>query len=110
MFYFARDKTHQIQRTTIHTIYCIVQSIIDNNLLLEIMEFREEIEQASSAENPDEKLDPLLISCQSTHAELCEQLASAFREDMMDEAKVLTAKLKYWSRVEEMILEQISVS
>ena len=81
-----------------------LQSIIDNILLLEIMEVREKIENASS----DEELRPFLQSCQVKQKELCEQLAASFREDRIDDAKVLTAKLQYWNRIEETIMDKIS--
>ena len=83
---------------------CCGKSIINNKLLLEIMEVREEIEDASC----DKELRPLLQSCQVKQNELCEQLAAAFREERIDEAKYLTAQLQYWYRVEETIMDKIS--
>lgn len=69
------------------------------------MEAREEIESATS----DDKLRPLLQSCQKQQSELCQELAKAFREERIDDAKYLTAKLQYWKRIEETIMDKISV-
>jgi len=79
-------------------------SIVDNNLLLEIMEVREEIEHVSS----DDELKPILQSCQKQQSEICQELANAFREKRMNDARSETAKLQYWNRIEETILEKMS--
>mmetsp|Transcript_301 Transcript_301/g.465 ORF Transcript_301/g.465 Transcript_301/m.465 type:complete len:217 (+) Transcript_301:135-785(+) len=79
-------------------------SIIDNNLLTEIMEVREEIEDASS----DNELRALLLTCHERQSKLYEKLVSAFREERIEDAKSDTAKLQYWNRVEETIKEKIS--
>ncbi|KAL7541625.1 hypothetical protein ACHAXR_012187 [Thalassiosira sp. AJA248-18] len=79
-------------------------SIVDNSLLLEIMEAREEVDDSSS----DDELRPLLKSCQEHQSELCQELAKAFREERIDDAKYLTAKLQYWNRIEETILDKIT--
>ncbi|KAL3795449.1 hypothetical protein HJC23_000807 [Cyclotella cryptica] len=80
-------------------------SIIKPHSLLEIMEMREAIEHASN----DEQLKPLLQTCQSKQAEVIDDLAVAFREKNVKDAKYLTASLQYWSRIEERILEKITV-
>ena len=71
---------------------------------MEVMEIREEIEHASS----DDELRPILKSCQEKQSDLCLELAEAFREERIDDAKALTATLQYWNRIEETILEKIS--
>ena len=79
------------------------QSIIDHNLLFEVMEIREEIEDASS----DEELRPILQSSLAKKDELIDELAGAFREENIDDAKRITAKLQYWARIEETIVEKM---
>jgi len=79
-------------------------SIVDSELLLEIMEVREHVDCASS----DDELRPLLKSCQKQNSELCEELAKSFQEDRLDDAKYQAAKLQYWNRIEETIMEKIS--
>ena len=76
------------------------QSIIDHALLFEVMEIREQIEDASS----DEELRPILQSSLKKKDELINQLAEAFREGRIDDAKRITAKLQYWARIEETIV------
>ena len=71
---------------------------------MEVMEIREEIEHASS----DEELRPILKACQKSQAELCDELAIAFREERIDDAKSLTAKLQYWNRIEETIIDKMT--
>lgn len=71
---------------------------------MEIMEAREEVENASS----DSELRPLLRSCQIRQSELFRDLEKSFAANRMDDAKIQTAKLQYWKRIEETIMEQIS--
>ena len=68
------------------------------------MAAREEVENASS----DSELRPLLQSCQIRQSELCRDLEQSFGANHMDDAKIQTAKLQYWKRIEETIMEQIS--
>ncbi|KAL9188665.1 hypothetical protein ACHAXT_007043 [Thalassiosira profunda] len=79
-------------------------AIVDGSLLMEVMEIREAIEDAST----DEELRPILKLCQEKQSELCAELAGAFREERIDDAKALAAKLQYWNRIEETIMEKIS--
>lgn len=79
-------------------------SIVDNKLLMEVMEIREEIEHASS----DDMLRPILQSCKKQQLGLCQDLATAFGEERIGDAKQLTAKLQYWKRIEETIMDKIS--
>ena len=80
------------------------QSIIDHALLFEVMEIREQIEDASS----DEELRPILQSSLKKKDELINQLAEAFREGRIDDAKRITAKLQYWARIEETIVGKMT--
>lgn len=84
--------------------FMFFKSLIDNNLLMEIMEIREEIADASTYA----ELKPLLEECHTKQTELYEQLADAFQNDKVDNARYLTAKLQYWNRIEEKIAEKIS--
>lgn len=97
---------HPIVRTifTIVSITVPTQSIANNAFLMEIMEAREEVESASS----DDELRPLLRSCQTRQSELCRDLEKSFGDDRVDDAKLQTAKLQYWKRIEETIMEKIS--
>jgi len=79
-------------------------SIIDGSLLMKIMELREEVEGASS----DEELRPLLQSCEESIRELCKGIDNSFRANKIEDAKLLTAKLQYWKRIEERIVDKIS--
>ena len=80
------------------------QSIIDHALLFEVMEIREQIEDASS----DEELRPILQSSLTKKDELIDQLAEAFQEGRIDDAKRTTAKLQYWVRIEETIVGKMT--
>lgn len=82
------------------------KSMVDNNLLMEIMEAREEVDNAST----DEELRPLLQSCQKQQTELCKEIAKSFQEESidLDAAKYQVAKLQYLNRIEETIMEKIS--
>ena len=82
------------------------KSIVDNNLLMEIMEAREEVDNAST----DEELRPLLQLCQKQQIELCKEIAKSFQEKSidLDATKYQVAKLQYLNRIEETIMEKIS--
>jgi len=71
---------------------------------MKIMELREEVEGASS----DEELRPLLQSCEESIRELCKGIDNSFRANKIEDAKLLTAKLQYWKRIEERIVDKIS--
>lgn len=78
-------------------------ALVDSALLFEIMELREEVDSASSTE----ELRPLLDSCRKQQADICAELAGAFREERIDDARRATAKLRYWNRLEAAIVERI---
>ena len=81
------------------------QTLLDNALLIEIMELREEVDSASS----DVELRPLLASCRERQARIRAALAAAFRdgEDRLDDARRETAKLRYWTRLEAAIVDRM---
>ena len=81
-----------------------MKSLVDNDLLLEIMEAREEVDNASS----DNELRPLLKQCQKQQSELCVELEQAFQEGRIDDAKYQAAKVQYLHRIEETIVEKIT--
>jgi molecular chaperone HscB len=80
------------------------QSVVSNAFLMEIMEAREEVEHAST----DAQLKPLLKACQTRQSELCKELEKSFDDHSVDDAKLQTARLQYWRRIEDTILEKIT--
>ena len=79
--------------------------LMSNSFLMEIMEAREEVDHAST----DAQLKPLLKACQIRQSELCQELEKSFNNDYnVDEAKLQTAQLQYWRRIEEKILDKIT--
>lgn len=80
------------------------QSLVDHDLLLEVMEIREQIENAST----DDEMKPMFQSTVARKDELIGQLATAFRENRISDAKLLTAKLQYWTRIEETIVNKMT--
>ena len=77
---------------------------MNSSILMEIMEAREEVENASS----DNELRALLQTCQIRQSELCRDLCRSFGDYRLGDAKLQTAKLQYWKRMEEKIMEKIS--
>jgi len=80
------------------------QSLVDHDLLLEVMEIREQIENVST----DDELKPILQSTVARRDELICQLATAFREKRISDAKLLTAKLQYWTTIETTIVNKMT--
>jgi molecular chaperone HscB len=77
---------------------------MSNAFLMEIMEAREEVEHAST----DAQLKPLLNACQLRQSQLCLELEKSFNDHSVDDAKLQTAQLQYWRRIEETILDKIT--
>ena len=77
----------------------------DGMLLMEVMEIREEIDDA---EEDAEVLRKLLVQNEERIGNTCTELADAFESDNMDEARRLTARLQYWKRIEEKIVDKMS--
>jgi len=69
---------------------------------MEIMEAREEVADAST----DEELRILLKLCQIKQSNIRSDIAMAFKEERIDDAKYQVAKLQYWNRIEETITEK----
>jgi molecular chaperone HscB len=77
--------------------------ILGNDFLMNIMELREQTDGTDDVT----ELKKLLAENQGRIDETCEELAVAFGNDDLDEAKRLAAKLQYWNRIRETILEKI---
>lgn len=77
--------------------------ILGHDFLMNIMEIREQTDGTDDVT----ELKKLLAENQGRIDETCEELAIAFGNDDLDEAKRLAAKLQYWNRIRETILEKI---
>ena len=80
--------------------------LVDMALLMEVMELREEIDEAS---DDADILRTLLGQNEERMERVVKLLAEAFdgRGDM-EEARRLTAQLQYWKRIEEKIVDKLS--
>ena len=85
---------------------------IGMDFLLEVMEIRQNIEDVvvnESKERMDEKLRPIWTENQQAIQTTIAHMEEAFEKNDLEEAKKLTAQLQYWFRVEETIVEKMSV-
>ncbi len=71
----------------------------DSELLMVVLEAREEIEEAEE----EEQLKPLKMANDARIKESLEVLERAFREDDLTTAKMEAIKLKYWTNIKESI-------
>ena len=80
--------------------------LVDMSLLMEVMELREEIDEAS---DDADILRTLLGQNEERMERVVKLLGEAFdwRGDM-EEARRLTAQLQYWKRIEEKIVDKLS--
>ena len=80
--------------------------LVDMALLMEVMELREEIDEAS---DDVDILRTLLGQNEERMEKVVKLLGEAFdgRKDM-EEARRLTAQLQYWKRIEEKIVDKLS--
>ena len=77
-------------------------NILGHAFLMDVMEIRESVEDTSDADI----LMGLLDENKRRIEETCNELAVAFKDDNLDEAVRLAAKLQYWNRIQESILEK----
>lgn len=80
--------------------------LVDMALLMEVMEIREEIDEAS---DDAAILRTLMGQNEERMGKVVKMLGEAFdgRKDM-EEARRLTAQLQYWKRIEEKIVDKLS--
>jgi DnaJ-domain-containing protein 1 len=83
------------------------QDLVGMDVLLQVMQLREEVEQASHED--DTTLRPLLAENQKRIQETSKLLEGAFENKNYDEALRLTARLQYWSRIDETIRAKMNV-
>ena len=80
--------------------------MVDSELLVEVMEIREEI---SAAEMDADVLRTLLSENSERTDATVEALGRAFQDEDFDGARRLTARLQYWRRIEEKVSEKLSL-
>eukprot|EP00882_Tetradesmus_deserticola_P016755 GHRQ01017913.1.p1 GENE.GHRQ01017913.1~~GHRQ01017913.1.p1 ORF type:complete len:252 (+),score=90.48 GHRQ01017913.1:801-1556(+) len=78
-------------------------TITDPDLLMEVMEAREQVEQ----ENDQEQLLKLHNANKQRQTALCKELGSAFACGDIAGARQLVAQLSYWVRLEEAIADKL---
>ncbi|WIA16643.1 hypothetical protein OEZ85_013306 [Tetradesmus obliquus] len=78
-------------------------TIADPELLMEVMEAREQVEQ----EHDQEQLVKLHSDNKARQATLCKQLGGAFGRGDIEAARQLVAQLSYWVRLEEAICDKL---
>lgn len=77
--------------------------IVGQQFLFEIMELREEVEDAKSKAD----LQKLLADNKERTNDTCEKLGISFANNDLADAKRLTAMLQYWKRIDELIIEKL---
>ncbi|OBZ87655.1 Iron-sulfur cluster co-chaperone protein HscB, mitochondrial [Choanephora cucurbitarum] len=77
------------------------ESLNDPELLMEVMEFREELEEVSS----EEELKPLKQRNDERYQETVNRLQDAFEKQDYDRAKELAIELQYWTSIQNAIHE-----
>ena len=78
-------------------------NILGHEFLMDVMDLREHID---GTKDPDE-LKRLMVENQGRIEETCDELALAFSNNDLDEAKRMAAKLQYWNRIRETVNEKL---
>ena len=78
---------------------------VDHEFLMKIMEIRESIDEIEK----DEKLRHFLNENNQKIKDTCVSLNIAFENKDFDKMKKLTVQLQYWYKVEETIIDKISI-
>ncbi|KAI7903536.1 uncharacterized protein BX663DRAFT_506799 [Cokeromyces recurvatus] len=76
-------------------------SLGDPELLMEVMEFREELEEVVN----EKDLIPLKERNDAKHQEILNRLQDAFNKENYNLAKNLSIELQYWTSIQNAILE-----
>ena len=79
------------------------QDLVGTDFLMEVMEFREAIENANEADVLKQLADETNASIKTLLVE-CED---SFHSQDYERAKMLSAKLQYWNRIERTLHEKI---
>ncbi|KAL1933388.1 hypothetical protein VTP01DRAFT_7478 [Rhizomucor pusillus] len=77
------------------------ESLHDPELLMEIMEFREELEEAQT----EEQVHELKQRNDEKYNETVQHLSSAFANDDLDQAKEYMIQLQYWDNIRRAIVD-----
>lgn len=78
-------------------------SIVGQEILMMVMELREDVDLATK----NEDLKSIRDDNTKRIREVCHEIGIAFEHNDLDEAKRLTAVLQYWNKIEEEILEKL---
>jgi len=81
--------------------------LVGTEFLMETMELRSEVEDATVAGN-DRRLRELLTANDKATEKTVAGLGNAFRREDLERARALTAELRYWVRIREAIVDGIS--
>ena len=78
--------------------------MVGQDFLFQIMELREEVDDATT----DGTLRELLEQNKNRIGDTCAELGVAFRDNDLPSAQRLTAILQYWNKIETTILDKMN--
>lgn len=77
------------------------ESLEDPELLMEVMEIREQMEEAES----EDDIEKLKVENNEKIHQTADQLTHAFKSNNLEEAKELTVQLQYWDNIRRAIVD-----
>lgn len=94
-------RAHYLLETKGHTVPDEAESLEDPQLLMQVMEMREQLEEAES----EAEVEAVRVANEELYDEACEGLRRAFEAGDLEGARKLATQLRYWANIQKVCRE-----